>query len=288
MKTKAECYPCFLQQVVNSLDMMGVAPGDRNGIIKGVMNVILNCPEDWSPPEISSRVYRYLSEKTGIKDPFHAKKVESNRVAARMLPALRRVVEDSGDPLLMAVKAAIVGNIIDFGVSHQFDIEESSAIANLTLSIDHYGMFREDLLRSSTVLYLADNAGEIGFDALLIERLVCLGKDVTVAVRSAPIINDATFEDARFFGIDKIARLITSGSPAPGTPLSIVTPEFRELFGKADMVISKGQGNFETLDTVNRPVYFLLRAKCPVIAGLLGVELGSILLVKNCGNMDGH
>ena len=280
MKTRVECYPCFLQQVVNTLEMMGVHQDNRCRILRGVMYTILLCPEEWSPPEISSKVYSYLSEATGVSDPFCTKKNESNQVALQMLPTLREMIEKAEDPLLMAVKAAIVGNIIDFGVSHSFEIEDSNAIAHLPLAINHYGEFREEVEKASTVLYLADNAGEIGFDSLLVEQLVAMGKEVTVAVRSAPIINDATLEDAEFFGIHKVANLITSGSPAPGTPLSMVTPEFREVFEKADVVISKGQGNFETLDEADRPIYFLLRAKCPVIAELLDVELGSILLIK--------
>ncbi len=280
MKTRVECYPCFLQQVVNTLSMMKVETDRRCSILRGVMSTILECPEEWSPPEVSSRVYRYLSKATGVEDPFREKKAESNKVASKMIRSLRESLNDAEDPLFLAVKAAIVGNIIDFGVSHQFEIEDAKAIADLTLAIDHYQLFKEDVKGASTVLYLADNAGEIGFDGLLIEQLVSLGKEVTVAVRSSPIINDATLEDARFFGIERVANLITSGSPAPGTPLSMVTPEFLHLFETVDLVVSKGQGNFETLDDAGRPIYFLLRAKCPVIAELLDVEIGSILLIR--------
>ena len=280
MRTHEECYPCFLQQVVNTLEMMGVEPHKRCGILRGVMKTILRCPEDWSPPEVSAEVYGYIAEETGVKDPFREKKEESNRIAATMIPVLKEMIGKSDTPLLDAVKAAIAGNIIDFGVSHSFEIEDSKAILSLPLGVNHYPLFEEEIKESTTVLYLADNAGEIGFDSILIEQLVQMGKEVTVAVRSAPIINDATLEDARFFGIEKMAKLITSGSPAPGTPLSMVTSEFRAFFDQAHVVISKGQGNFETLDDAQRPIYFFLRAKCRVIAELLGVDLGSILLIK--------
>jgi len=280
LKTAPECYPCFLQQVVNTLNMMGISNDRESGILRGVMETILHCPEDWSPPEISSRVYAYLAHQTGVSDPFNSKKAESNQVAMQMLPKVREMIKSAEDPLLMAVKAAIVGNIIDFGISHSFELEEAAAIANLPLAIDHYHLFKNEVSDASTVLYLADNAGEIGFDALLAEQLAAMGAEVTVAVRSAPVINDATLEDARFFGIHKVARLITSGSPAPGTPLNMVSREFKELFFEAEVVISKGQGNFETLDEAGRTIYFLLRAKCPVIARLLNVEMGSILLIR--------
>ncbi len=280
MKTARECYPCFLQQVVNTLNMMGISKERECSILRGVMETILHCREDWSPPEISSRVYAYLSHQTGVSDPFSSKKKESNEVAMQMIPLVRQAIESAEDPLLMAVKAAIVGNIIDFGVSHRFEIEDAGSIANLPLAIDHYHLFREEVYDAATVLYLADNAGEIGFDALLVEHLAKMGKEVTVAVRSAPIINDATAEDATVFGLHKVARLISSGSPAPGTPLNMVSEEFKTLFFEADVVISKGQGNFETLDDAGRTIYFLLRAKCPVIANLLKVELGSILLIR--------
>jgi uncharacterized protein with ATP-grasp and redox domains len=182
------------------------------------------------------------------------------------------MVEKAEDPLKTAVMLAITGNVIDFGANPQFRLEEEiQEVAQKEPTINHYEDLEDRLAHAREILYIGDNAGETVFDRVLIETL---GKPVTFVVREGPIINDATREDATKSGLDKVATVVSSGCDAPGTVLSRCTGEFLDHFERADLIISKGQGNYETLSGENRPIFHLLKAKCPVIAKDLGVEVG--------------
>lgn len=184
---------------------------------------------------------------------------------------------------MTAAKAAIAGNVIDLGAVRSGDLNESVLFEALRSAIDEPlagggDGFGRAVLEARSILYLADNAGEIAFDRLLIERLP-EGR-VTVAVRGAPILNDATRNDAAAVGLHEIAGIVDNGSDAPGTLLEDCRPEFRRVFEAADLVIAKGQGNYETLSDEPGNIYFLFKAKCPVIAEHAGVPLGSHVLLR--------
>ncbi len=189
---------------------------------------------------------------------------------------MKKYVETSENRLYTAAKIAIAGNIIDYGTGRDFDIStEVFTLVDRELDIDDFDDFREALSRAKSVLYLGDNAGESVFDRILIEEI---DAPVTFAVRDNPVLNDVTYEDAIASGIDKVAEIISSGTSAPGTVLRKCNDEFLELFRDADVVISKGQGNYEALSGIDRSIFFLLRAKCPVISADMGVHDGDILL----------
>jgi uncharacterized protein with ATP-grasp and redox domains len=273
-----ECYPCFLRQTYNTLKLLTQDEEVQEKLLKEIMGKLAQYKGEDPPPKVSLIVYGTIAQRLGVTDPYREKKLECNRMALELYPRLKEMVRRAPDPLFMAVKVAIVGNIIDFGVGRTFKLETGEALEKLDLVVSHYARFRQDLERARRILYIGDNAGEVVFDRVLIEEMG--EKEVIFAVRSVPIINDATLEDAKEAGIDQAARVIESGSWVPGTLLGESTPEFKDLFFNADMVISKGQGNFETLDDAPRAIYFLLRAKCDVVAQLLGVEVGSTLLIK--------
>lgn len=130
---------------------------------------------------------------------------------------------------------------------------------------------------AKTVLYLADNAGEIVFDRVFIEEF-CDNRKVIFAVRDKPAINDALMEDAIFCGIDKVAQVVSSGIDAPGTILKYCLDEFLKIFRQADLIISKGQGNFESLSQEKKPIFFLFMVKCPVIAKEIGCKMEDMVL----------
>jgi len=189
---------------------------------------------------------------------------------------------------LTAVKLSIIGNIIDYGAKNSLNVEEEidhlfqgNFIVNNKNSPTtfKYNQFKENLNKVNTIIYLADNAGEVVFDRLLIEELVEeLGKQVIYVVRGKPIINDVLIEDAFFCGINKVAKIISSGSDAPGTLLKYCSPEFIRLYQNVELIISKGQGNYEALSEEDRPIFFLFRAKCPVIAKNVGCNIGDMVL----------
>lgn len=233
---------------------------------------------DAIPPEIGKEAYRLIAEKTGIPDLYVHLKEECTRQALSLYPRLKERVEASRDPLRTAIRMAIAGNVIDFGANAEFDLDtDLKVLLSQDMAIDHYREFRRVHQKARSVLFLADNAGETVFDRLLIE---VLGKPVIYAVREKPIINDATYRDALQAGIDKVAEVVSSGVDAPGTILSLCSENFLKIYRSADLVISKGQGNYEGLSEEDRPVFFLLKAKCAVIAKDMGVKKGSLILMK--------
>ncbi|MBD0777541.1 DUF89 family protein [Maribacter sp. ANRC-HE7] len=246
---------------------------DKTGEL--VKNVSMNA----TPAETGMMVYGIVREVTGVQDPFKAIKEQHIKETKAIYPELEKLVANSDDKLLTAIKIAIAGNIIDLGVSRAFDIvSDVENILKQDFAIFDYTAFKKQLEKTKSILYIGDNVGESVFDKILIKELK---KPVKFAVRAIPIINDVTWEDAIASGLDEVAELIDSGCESPGIILDQSTPEFLELFNTTDLVISKGQGNFEGLSDCNRQVFFLLKSKCPIIANHLGIEDNSIILKEH-------
>ncbi len=283
MKTYLDCIPCFFKQAL----FAARAAIDDEETIKQVLDrigmLVSEIPLHSSPPETGREVYRAVREITGVEDPFASLKAESIKKALALYPSLKEMVEVSGDPLETAVSLAVAGNIIDFGANPDFQLEQDIQQAlQKEPVINHYEAFRNRIEVAHKILYLADNAGETVFDKLLIK---VMAKHVIYAVRDRPVINDATVEDAVKSGLDQVARVVSSGCDAPGTILNRCSEEFLDYFKRADLIISKGQGNYETLSGEQRPIFYLLKAKCPVIAGDLGVKEGDkVIKYALCGN----
>lgn len=236
-----------------------------------------------SPPAMAQQIHRVIRKLTGVEDPYLQIKNRFNKLALEMYPDLKEQIDASSDPLETSVRLAIAGNIIDFGVNSTLEDSniEKSITESLTKPLDKDALneFRDATSRAKDILYIGDNAGEIVFDRLLIEQLPY--NKVRFVVKSKPIINDATMEDAQIVGLTDIVNVIDNGSDAPGTILQSCSKSFRHRFDKADLVIAKGQGNFETLSDVDKDIFFLLQAKCSVIARHTGFEVGSLILLRN-------
>ncbi len=279
MKARLECIPCLLKQSLNATRVVTDDQAVQEKVLKSVMAELLDSPLDSSPPLIAHTIYAIVDDITGRYDPYKSLKMEYNRIAMEMYPDLKDIVDKSDDRLFTAVKLAIAGNIIDFGADIQFDVEETIRdVLTKEFAINDYPLFVESLEDSENILYLADNAGEVGFDRILIEEIIDYA-DVVYAVKKKPIINDATIDDAIFCGIDSIAEIVTT-SDTPGTILERCDPEFVEIYRSADVIISKGQGNYETLSEEAGNIFFMLLAKCPVIAADLGVGIGDAVLLS--------
>lgn len=276
MKVYLDCYPCFFQQALNVTRMIASDEETVHQILLEVNALLPKITGDITPPEIGREVYRIVSRLTGVKDPYREIKEKCTQQALALYPGLKERVQSADDRLRKAIRIAIAGNVIDFGSNMPFDMEKDlESILNQRFAIDHYNAFTAALSRARDILYIADNAGETVFDRVLIEEL---GKPVTYVVREHPIINDAVREDAIAAGIDKVADIISSGADAPGNILHLCSDEFFKVYESSDFIISKGQGNYEGLSGENRPIFFLLKAKCHVIAKHIGVEQGSIIL----------
>ncbi|MCJ7582760.1 MAG: ARMT1-like domain-containing protein [Candidatus Aminicenantes bacterium] len=283
MKTQLDCFPCLIGQALNTAKKVAAEKEKIHTILKQVCLFLPTMSLDVTPSEFGREVYRIVSSVTGITDPFQDIKKLHTQQALKLYPKLKKQIQSSEDPLMTAIRISIAGNVIDFGTPEKFDMEKDlETILKMDFAVNHYEAFCKALKEADTILFIGDNAGETVFDSLLIEEL---GKPVTYAVRERPIINDATFEDAVEAGIDKVAEIFSSGCDAPGCILSLCSDKFLELYHSVDLIISKGQGNYEGLSDEIRPIFFLLKAKCSVVASDIGVPQGSIIL-KKANNFD--
>ncbi len=250
-------------------------------ILNRVMGLLTQLRLDVAPPEIAQKAHRLVREISGNPDPYADKKQDYNARALALLPRLRTMVDRAEDPLDLAVRLSIAGNVIDFGaMANGFDFDkEWKNAGRARFAVLDYEAFREDILKARSILYLGDNTGEIVFDRLLVELLQKLSRaEITFVVRGEPVLNDATLEDARFVGLDRLVPVMDNGNDAPGTVLSEIRPEIRRLFEAADVIIAKGQGNYETLNDAPGNIYFLFQIKCPVIGRAAGADVGSYML----------
>jgi uncharacterized protein with ATP-grasp and redox domains len=267
--------------------MARIATSDT-AIHEQVLREVLLEAAEWDmslpAPVMSQRVQRRLRALTGIADPYRGAKQRFNELALELLPELRARVETAADPLRAAVCVAIAGNVIDVGVGGNLceaDIKRSMSEILAAPFAGDLDLFRAAISKTEKILYIADNTGEIVFDRLLIERLPAHRS--TVAVRGAAVLNDATLADARVAGLYQVAEVIDNGSDAPGTILRECSTAFRERFESADVIIAKGQGNFETLADGPGNIFFLLKIKCPVVAAHTGLGIGTYALIQNRG-----
>jgi len=278
MKSNLDCISCFLRQALEASRMATDDEEVQREVLDEVMDILRNLEfEGEKPPEIGKYVHRAVKEITDTQDPYKKIKEEQNEEALKIYPKLEEKVENSNNRLLTAVKIAIAGNVIDLGPGHEIDLEEEvEEVLSKELSIDNYDEFKANLEKSETIFYLGDNAGEIVFDKILLREMQ--DKEIFYFVKGAPKINDAMAIDAKKAGIDEYAKVDVVGNGRLGTGPERDSPEFIERMQEADMTISKGQGNYEALSEVPANIFFLLKAKCPVIADDLGVDVGDIIL----------
>ncbi|MFO8100925.1 MAG: ARMT1-like domain-containing protein [Dehalococcoidia bacterium] len=282
MKTYLECLPCFLRQALGAARAATDDPFIHRKVMDEVAGMIPGFPLDITPPEIAQHVYRAVYRITENDDPYRQTKKQSNERALSLYPKMKEIVEGSDDPLLTACKLAIAGNSIDLGPPTMENVDFDSLLESAVsspLAYDNYTQLCHQFEKSSHILYLADNAGEIVFDKLLIEEICRRCElEITVAVRDKPTINDATMEDAVMAGLDEVAEVVSNGSDAPATILAQCSPQIQALFNSVDVIIAKGQGNYESLSDADFNIFFFLRAKCPVVAVPLNVQVGDAIL----------
>lgn len=281
MKAKPECFLCVFQQALNTVRLVSDDEEVHHRVLAAVAARMAEATLSQTPAGLSKPAYELVSAITGVADPYKAKKQASNADALALLPRLRERVEAALDPLGAAVKAAAAGNIIDLGIGQSFNLEHDiDTIMSQPLAIDATDQLREELGSGKQLLYLGDNAGEIVFDLLLVEQLLAAGTQVTFTVKSGPVINDATLEDAVQVGMTDLVPVAETGSNDIGVNWDRVSTEFQSLYDSADIVISKGHGNFETTFDQPANTYFLLKAKCQMVANEAGVQLGDVVFLR--------
>jgi uncharacterized protein with ATP-grasp and redox domains len=261
---------------------IGKDEGLHEEVLRAVATKLLDSNWDSTPPELAHEVHRIVKRLTNEKDPYKEVKKESNDLVLKMYPALKEKVEGSIDPIRTAVRLAIAGNIIDFGPLQEFNLEKTvREVLKKRFAIDDYKALKENLRDAETLLFFTDNAGEIVFDRLLVETFLKNRKleKIRFVVKGGPIINDATLEDAVYVGLCDLPNVeflsLSNGEAGTGPERSSHT--VNSWIMKHDLVISKGQGNYEGLSEFSG-LFFLLMAKCPVIASDLGVKVRDIIL----------
>ncbi len=280
MHTDLECMPCFLHQLIRTSRIVKLPNDTIWKILKETTELMRSFDHVNPPPKFAVHMYDLVVRECKCKDPFKETKKQSTEQVLKLYDKLKEDIEKSEDPLTTAIKYSACGNVIDFGVSSTYDLmTELQSVLTKPFAMFHIDHFKQTLKNSDWILYLADNAGESVFDRLLIEKLPV---PVVYAVRGGPIINDVTMEDAIEAGIDKVASVTTSGCRAPGTVLEWCSKDFLKLFNSAPLIISKGQGNYETLsEEKNRPIYFVLKAKCDVVSRSLNCKTGDMIFAAS-------
>jgi len=251
----------------------GVIPeSQKEEILRQMLHVFATFDYHQSPPVLGCKMHTLIRESIHNPDPYHQIKEEYNQMMMDLYAKFERLVKRSKDPFDASMRLAIAGNVIDFGSQHQLDIMGTiNRVMDANLAIDHSSQLRIDLEQADSLLYIGDNCGEIVLDKLFLSML-----DVPIkyfAVRESPIINDVTFEDAILTGIDKVAKVITTGDNSPGAVWESTSEQFQTVFKNADVVIAKGQGNLEGLmEVAHDSLYFLLVTKCDLIARRVGTK----------------
>lgn len=288
MKTTLDCLPCYLKQTLQVARLATPNLSAQRDILDTIARLLPQLDLDVSPPENAILVYDTIANLSGDKDPFASLKQTSNRLGKSLQHQVRQIIAASDDPLYTACLYSVAGNIIDYGSLHEFNPEEViHSCRQRQFSVNDYALFRAKLNHATSLLYLGDNSGEIVFDALVVEQLKKQFPklNITFVVKQRPIINDALMEDALECGLPDLCTVIDNGTGCPGSPLNQCSKEFRAYFNNADLIISKGQGNFETLSE-QKGLYFLLICKCAIVGHHLqelsgsDIELGDFIFFK--------
>lgn len=282
MRPQLECLICLLDQGLRcARRTLPDAPHKHEELVRAWSAELATLDMSQTVPHWAGHLYPLGARILETADPFALAKQAANERVLKILPVLRKRIRSQATPLHAALNTSIIGNYIDLGVKSTFDWERALNQETVTDRLGRtFDAFLAALHSGTRLLILGDNAGEIGLDTILVELLRERGVDVTYAVRSAPILNDALLEDARFVGMDKLCTVIPSGSKTCGTLLEQGTPEFLETYHAADAVLSKGQGNFESLyGRAGRPIYFAFKAKCDVVCTLLDCSLGDSMFL---------
>ncbi len=282
MRSALDCVPCFVAQALSVARLATTEEPVRERIVREALRAASEADLSLSPVSFGRGMHRRVRELTGLADPYLPIKEESNRLALALLPAWRERLQAAENPRVAAVKLVLAANAIDFGIKGDLTAEqipaalESSFAGQLKGDVDGFFAATE---RARDILFLADNAGELVFDRLLLELLP--HHKITVVVKGGPAINDALRADATVAGFDGWVEVIDTGCDGAGIELAACSPEFQRRFASASLILAKGQANYESLDGCGQNIFFLFKVKCPVVAKHIGHEVGSLVLHHN-------
>ncbi len=278
MKTQPNCIPCISKLIDSTLLNLDLPESEVKDLAKMASTELFRSDPALPPASIAGEIYNKILQKTNQPDLFSSYKENSIQNALELYPLLKETVARAEDKVEAAIRISALGNILDISNPNQYDLNiEVKNILDYPLLGDSLQVFKSELHQTRSLLILADNAGETVFDRVLIETI-----DIPViyAVKGSAAFDDAVYEDAVLSGVTSCATVVSSGTSYPGTYLPSCSDEFVTQFNNAELVLSKGQGNFETLNEVDRTIFFLLKTKCEVVSGEIGFPIGSLVLKK--------
>ena len=283
MKMQEKCLPCVVNQAIKVADMVGMK--EKGNLLRRVFSYLSKVDYNAiTSPELIGEIFSIIKEETGNQDPYKETRQKYNKMFLERLPAYEKEIEQSKNPFEEAVKYAIIGNVIDFNPIHELTIRDVERhfkrLKGENLEINDASLLQKELETAKTILYLGDNCGEICLDKILLKKMKAMNPKVQIffATRGAAVVNDSIEEDAYLVGIDEVATVVSNGDSSLGTVLSRTSKEFLQIYEKADVVIAKGQANYECLSTEKKNIYFLLMTKCQAIAKDIGaLEMRMIL-----------
>ncbi len=285
MKLHDKCLPCVVNQVIKVANITGITKKEE--LLREVFTYLSKMNFDETTPEIIGEIFDMIKRHTNNPDPYKETRNYYNTLFMELLPEFERKIDQAENSFMLAVRYAIVGNIIDFNPIHNTLLEDIydcfDNMEQLELAIDDSSALMKDISNAGTLLYLGDNCGEICMDKILLKKIKELNPNVKLffGVRGKPVVNDSISDDAYSVGIDEYAEIIDNGDGSLGTVLNRTSPAFKEVYNKADVVIAKGQANYECLSEEDKNIYFLLMTKCDVIAKDIGVEEKKMICMKN-------
>lgn len=285
MKNTIDCIPCFVRQATDAVRLSVPDKSQQADVMQSLLSQLIGPAWSQSPTAVAQSFHRFIRNTTGNADPYRAYKDRMNRLALELLPGLLREVQGEDFPQTALVRLSLAGNLIGGDpAAIMTEMEIRTALCRacrgecimdsakaLFLAAEH----------ARHILFLADNAGEIVLDRALLEALPVT--KIVVGVRGSPVINDATMADAEMAGLQNIVSVMPNGSDAPGTLLDDCSDEFRHIFNAADLIIAKGQGNYESLDGITKHAFFLHHVTCPCVAEQCGVPVGSMAICERNG-----
>ncbi len=279
MKADIMCIPCILNFCIRTLNFSGADKVKKEEVFKKIVKGIADYPLEKSPAALADYATGIIKREIGVEDPYEDEKKNQNDKALGIYPRLKEMVSASTDRLEAAFMISAIGNVIDLGAHADFDVDGIlKDFSNIELAKNEFEEFRMRLRNSETLLFIVDNCGEIIFDRVLLEELQGVKK--IVAVKTIPFINDVTIKEIEGTGIPEIAEIIETGTCNLDFDSKTIKREFEDIFKSADIVISKGHANFEALHGTRNDIYFLLRAKCDVVANVVGVKKGDFVFSK--------
>lgn len=282
MQTNRQCVVCVLNQLLRAADYLNLEPDKKDSVLQEALKKAAGIPfQTLTSPEFSEKLYEVVVEISGEPDPYKTLRQQQNQLVMEQVDVFRDKIKNSPDPLLTAAYYALLGNIIDYGGVRIFDTDEIfKECETIHITVNDYPEFKRRLEKAGQLLILGDNAGEIVFDRLFIEEIKRFKPrlEIFYGVRSKPAINDVIMEDAEYAGIHEVAHVLETGNTCAGTLVSKGTEAFKDIYYRADMIISKGQGNFETLEKEPEDILYMFKVKCDIVAKYIDLPLDSLVL----------